>query len=94
MDKNKLFDEKKISKGLGVWAPWKKFCQKTKHFEIFFDVIDNHTFVHIHNKKNFKFFHFSAKCLNYLEGPSVDFFKTLNFQLPHDCVNWIWIDFG
>ena len=54
MNKNKLFDEKKKFKGLGVCAPWKKFGQKMKNFEIFFDIIDNHTFVHIHIKKNFK----------------------------------------
>ena len=89
MDKNKLFGEKIFFMRYGVWAPWKKFGQKTKKFEIFFDVIDNHTFVHIHIKKIFKIFHFSAKFLNYLEGPWVDFFKTLNFQLPHAWVNWI-----
>ena len=65
----------------------KKFGQKMKNFEIFFDINDNHTFVHIHIKKNFKIFHFSAKFLNFLEGPSVDFFKTLNFQLPYAWVN-------
>ena len=83
MDKNELFGEKIFFMGLGMRAPWKKFGQKMKNFEIFFDIIDNHTCVHIHIKKNFKIFHFSAKFLNYLEGPSVDFFKTLNFQLPH-----------
>ena len=87
MDKNKLFGEKKFFKGLGVCAPWKKLGQKMKNFKFFFDIIDNHTFVHIHIKKNFKIFYFSAKFLNYLEGPSVDFFKILNFQLPHACVN-------
>ena len=87
MNKNKLFDEKKIFKGLGVCAPWRNFGQKMKNFEIFFDNIDNLTFVHIHIKKNFKIFHFSAKFLNYLEGPSIDVFKTLNFQLPHAWVN-------
>ena len=65
-----------------------KFGQKMKNFEIFFDIIDNHTCVHMHIKKNFKIFHFSAKFLNYLKGPSVDFFKILNFELPNACVDW------
>ena len=86
MDKNKLFDEKKFFEELAMGAPWKKFGQKMKNFEIFFDIIDNHTCVHIHIKKFFKIFHFSAKFLNYLKGPSVDFFKILNFQLPSACV--------
>ena len=64
-----------------------KFGQKMKNFEIFFDIIDNHTCVHMHIKKNFKIFHFSAKFLNYLKGPSIDFFKTLNFELPNACVD-------
>ena len=87
MDKNKLFGEKIKFGGLGVCVPLKKFGQKMKNFEIFFDVIDNHTCGHIHIKKIFKIFNFSAKVLNYLKGPSVDFFKTLNFQLPHAWVN-------
>ena len=48
MDKNKLFGEKKNFGGLGVYIPWKKFGQKMKNFEIFFDIIDNHTCVHMH----------------------------------------------
>ena len=43
MAKNKLFGEKKIFLGLGMCAPWKKFGQKIKNFEIFFDDIDNRT---------------------------------------------------
>ena len=42
MDKNKLFDEKNFFEEL-AGAPWKKFGQKMKNFEIFFDIIDNHT---------------------------------------------------
>ena len=87
MDKNKLFVEKKFFMELAMGVPWKKFGQKMKNFEIFFDITDNLTFVHIHIKTNYKIFHFSSKFLNYLEGPSVDFFKTLNFQLPHAWVN-------
>ena len=87
MDKNKLFDEKKIFMGYGVCALWKKFGQKMKNFEIFFDIIDNHICVHIHIKKNFEIFHFLARFLNYLKGPPMDFFKTLNFRLPHAWVN-------
>ena len=41
-------------------APLKKFGQKIKNFEILFDIIDNHTCVHMHVKKNFEIFHFSA----------------------------------
>ena len=88
MDRNKTVGEKKIFKGLGVCAPRKKFGQKMKNFEIFFDIIDNPTCVHMHNQKNFKMFHILSKFFNYLEGPSVNFFKTLNFQLPHAWVNW------
>ena len=87
MDKNEHFGEKKFSKGLRVQAPWKKFGQKIKNFEIFFDIIDNNTCVHMHVKKNFKIFDFLAKFLNYLEGPPVDFFETLIFELPHAWVN-------
>ena len=87
MDKNKLFDEKNFFEELAMGAPWKKFGQKMKNFEIFFDIIDNHTCVHMHIKKNFKIFHFLAKFLNFLKGPSMDFFKILNFELPHACVD-------
>ena len=47
MDKNEHFGEKKYFRGLGVCAPWKKFGQKIKNFEIFFDIIDNNTCVHM-----------------------------------------------
>ena len=40
MDKNDLFGEKIYFMGLGMCAPWKKFGQKMKNFEIFFDTID------------------------------------------------------
>ena len=80
MDKNKLFCEKNFFKRLGVCAPWKKFGQKIKNFEIFFDIIDNHTCVHMHVKKNFKIFHFSAKFLNFLKGPPVEFFLNRFFS--------------
>ena len=73
--------------GYGMCAPWKKFGQKIKNLEIFFDIIDNHTCVHIHIEKNFEIFHFLAKFLNYLKGPPMDFFKTLHFRLPHAWVN-------
>ena len=58
MDKNKLFDEKKFFKELGMCAPWKKLGQKMKNFKIFFDIIDNHIFVHMHIKKISNFFIF------------------------------------
>ena len=58
-----------------------------KNFEIFFAVYMDTSVIVNNIKKNFKIFHFSAKFLNYLEGPSVDFFKTFNFQLPHAWVN-------
>ena len=64
-----------------------KFGQKMKNFKIFFENIINHTCVHLHIEKNSKIFHFLAKFLNYLEGPPMDFFKTLNFRLPHAWVN-------
>ena len=50
MDKNKLFDEKKIFVGLGVCAPWKKFGQKMKNIEIFFGIIDSNACLNIHVK--------------------------------------------
>ena len=80
MDKNKLFDEKKIFEELAMGAPWKKFGQKMKNFEIFFDIIDNHACVHMHIKKNFKIFHFLAKFLNYLKGPPIEFFLNRFFS--------------
>ena len=39
MDKNKLFDEKNFFEEMAMGAPWKKFGQKMKKFEIFFDII-------------------------------------------------------
>ena len=54
-----------------------------QNIKIFFDVHMDKSVIVNNIKKNFKIFNFSAKFLNYLEGPSVDFFKTLNFQLPH-----------
>ena len=69
MDKNELFGEKIFFMGLGMRAPWKKFGQKMKNFEIFFDIIDNNTCVHMHIKKYFKIFQFLAKRLNFLRGP-------------------------
>ena len=62
-------------------APWKKFGQKMKNFEIFFDIIDNHTCVHMHIEKNFKIFHSLAKFLNYLKGPQIKYFKIMFFYL-------------
>ena len=92
MDKNKLFGEKKIFKSLGVCAPWKKFGQKIKNFEIFFDDIDNHTCVHMHVKKNFKIFHFSAKFLNFLKGPPVEFFLNRFFSTSMHSETKFYID--
>ena len=66
-----------------------KFGRKMKNFEIFFDVYMDTSVIVNNIKKSFKIFHFLAKFLNYLKGPSVDFFKTLDFQLPHAWVNWI-----
>ena len=39
MDKNKFFDEKIFFEELAMGAPWKKFGQKMKNFEISFDII-------------------------------------------------------
>ena len=61
-----------------VWV--QKFCQKIKKFKIFFDIIINHTCVHMHIKKNFKIFHFLAKFLNLLEGPPIEFFLNRFFS--------------
>ena len=57
-----------------------KFGQKIKNFEIFFDIIDNHTCVHMHVQKNFKIFRFLAKFLNFLEGPPIEFFRDRFFS--------------
>ena len=92
MDKNKLFGEKNFFKRLGVCAPWKKFGQKIKNFEIFFDIIDNHTCVHMHVKKNFKIFHFSAKFLNFLKGPPVEFFLNRFFSTSRHSETKFYID--
>ena len=80
MDKNKLFGEKYFFLRLGMCAPWKKFSQKIKNFEIFFEIIDNHTCVHMHVQKNFKIFRFLAKFLNFLEGPPIEFFRDRFFS--------------
>ena len=80
MDKNKLFCEKYFFLRLGVCASWKKFGQKIKNFEIFFEIIDNHTCVHMHVQKNFKIFRFLAKFLNFLEGPPIEFFRDRFFS--------------
>ena len=53
VDINKLFNGKIFFPGLGMCAPWKKFGQKMKNFEIFFDIIDNHACVYMHIKKDF-----------------------------------------
>ena len=94
MDKNKLFGEKKKFWGLGVCAPSKKIGQKIKNFEIFFDIIDNHTCVHMLIKKNFKIFHFPVKFLNYLKGPPVEFFKNRFFSISMHSATKFHIDLG
>ena len=80
MEKNEHFGGKFFFRVLGMCAPWKKFGQKIKNFEIFFDIIDNHACVHMHIKKNFKIFHFLAKFLNYLKGPPIEFFLNMFFS--------------
>ena len=94
MDKNQLFGEKKFFKGLPMCAPWKKFGQKIKNFEIFFDIIDNHTCVHMLIKKNFKIFHFPVKFLNYLKGPPVEFFQNWFFSISIHSATKFHIDLG
>ena len=59
-----------------------------KNFEIFFDVHMDTSVIVNNIKKNFKIIHFLAKFSNYLKGPSIDFFKILNFELLHACVDW------
>ena len=46
-----------------VRASQQKFGPKIKNFKIFFDIIFNHTCVHMHIKKNFKFIYFLEKFL-------------------------------
>ena len=58
-----------------------------ENFEIFFDVHMDTSRMFNNLKKDFKIFNFLAKFLNYLEGPSVDFFKIVNFELPYVCVD-------
>ena len=65
-----------------------------KNFEIFFDIIDNHTCVHMHVKKNFKIFHFSAKFLNFLKGPPVEFFRNRFFSTSMHSETKFYIDSG
>ena len=50
MDKNKVFGEKKNFKDFGMHAPWKKFGQKMKNLEIFFDIFDFHACLYMHIK--------------------------------------------
>ena len=65
---------------LGVCASWKRFGQKIRNFEFFFDIIDNHTCVHMDVQKNFKIFGFLAKFLNFLNGPPTEFFRDRFFS--------------
>ena len=50
MDKNKVFGEKNFLKGLAMCTPWKKFGQKMKNLEIFFDIINFHACLYMHIK--------------------------------------------
>ena len=50
MDKNKVFGEKNFLKGLAMCTPWKKFGQKMKNLEIFFDIFDFHACFYMHIK--------------------------------------------
>ena len=61
MDKNELFDEKNFFEELAMGAPWKKFGQKMKNFEIFCDVYMNKSVIDNILKKNFEIFYFLAK---------------------------------
>ena len=54
-----------------------------KNFEIFFDVHMDTSVIVDNIKKNFKIFHFLAKFLNFLKGPSMDFFSKIGFLSPH-----------
>ena len=94
MDKNKLFGEKYFFLRLGVCAPWKKFSQKIRNFEKFFDIIDNYTCVHMHVERNFKIFYFSAKFLNFLKGPPVEFFRNRFFPTSMHSETKFFIDSG
>ena len=71
-----------------------KFGPKMKNFEIFFDIIDNHTWVHMLIKKIFKIFHFPVKFLNYLKGPPVEFFKNRFFSISMHSATKFHIDLG
>ena len=71
-----------------------KFGPKMKNFEIFFDIIDNHTWVHMLIKKNFKIFHFPVKFLNYLKGPPVEFFQNRFFSISMHSATKFHIDLG
>ena len=50
MDKNKVFGEKNLLKGLAMCTPWKKFGQKMKNIEIFFGIIDSNACLNMHVK--------------------------------------------
>ena len=63
MDKNEHFGGKFFFRVLGMCAPWKKFGQKMKNFEIFFDVHMDTSVIDNNIKKNFEFFYFLAKFL-------------------------------
>ena len=85
MDKNKLFGEKKFFKGLVVCAPWKKFGQKMKNFEIFFDVYMDKSVIVNNFKKNFKIFNFLAKFFPWSAHaqPQKKIFLTKKFIFVH-----------
>ena len=77
-----------------VRASQQKFGPKIKNFKIFFDIIFNHTCVHMHIKKNFKIFHFLAKFLNFLEGPPIKNFLNRFFSTGMNSQTIFHIDSG
>ena len=85
MDKNKLFDEKNFFEELAMGAPWKKFGQKMKNFEIFFDVYMDTSVIVNNIKKNVKMFHFLAKFFPWSADaqPHEKYFFTKKFIFVH-----------
>ena len=78
-----------------------KFGQKMKNFKNFFDIIDNHTCVHMLIKNFFKIFRFLAKFLNFLKNGPSKYFQNwsdislgakFSFGIGGICRTFFWIE--
>ena len=70
-------------------TPAQKFCRKMKNFKTFFDIINNHTCVHMLIKNFFKIFCFLAKIFEFSQKWPVKIFpKLVRYQLLSQIFIW------